>query len=510
MTETASIAPPAAGPGKSFTSSLVGFLASVRLAVILLILLALVSIIGTILFQGDSSQENIQLFTTMVWNLYHRLGFVDAGSQESVMRYQALARDQGVGLYNFSHRIGLDRLYSTWYFNLLLFLLCLNLVVCTLKHWPHTWHYFKKPLLILEGEGAAGIPLRREFTLKRPPGDVATAAAVVLAARGYRTVTTPGGDSSAHLFGQRGLWGRLGLYVVHASILFILVGAVIGFQYGWKGFMPIEEGDAENVVRLRGDAGKKTLPFALRCDDFQVTYYDGENMRPKDYKSKLTVLAGNTPLFSKTIEVNDPLIHQGIYFYQSSYGETGKGGMIRVRLTSQDGLKSRDYTLPLDQVTQMPEFGLTAEIMRFVPDFDMEGSKVVTRSNQAKNPAAAIRLTLADGRALSTWLLQRMPEFNSLTNVDFRMVMTGYEGHQYTGLQVAYDPGVPVVWLGCGLMIIGVFWAFFVPHRRVWVKAVPSGKGTVVYVAGSTSKNRAAFEDEFAALADAVKEGCQA
>lgn len=60
----------------------------------------------------------------------------------------------------------------------------------------------------------------------------------------------------------------------------------------------------------------------------------------------------------------------------------------------------------------------------------------------------------------------------------------------YTGLQVAKDPGVWVVWIGCILMVVGIYVAFFMAHRRVWVR-VESG---TVTIGGNSSKNQGGFQ----------------
>jgi cytochrome c biogenesis protein len=74
---------------------------------------------------------------------------------------------------------------------------------------------------------------------------------------------------------------------------------------------------------------------------------------------------------------------------------------------------------------------------------------------------------------------------------------------EYTGLQVAWDPGVPVVWLACIIMIIGLYTAFFVVHKRVWLRVDLDTDETAVLIAGTSNRNPASFEREFEiALAD--------
>lgn len=77
----------------------------------------------------------------------------------------------------------------------------------------------------------------------------------------------------------------------------------------------------------------------------------------------------------------------------------------------------------------------------------------------------------------------------------------------YTGLQVAKDPGVPIIWAGCILITLGLMIAFFLSHRRVWARVRPADRGGVeVFLGGNASRNRIAFERWFADLCTEAQE----
>ena len=76
----------------------------------------------------------------------------------------------------------------------------------------------------------------------------------------------------------------------------------------------------------------------------------------------------------------------------------------------------------------------------------------------------------------------------------------------FTGLQVARDPGVNIVWVGCGLMILGIVMAFFLSHRRVWLRLSKGADGRMeVVLAGAANRNRLAFDKAFEKIRDGVK-----
>jgi cytochrome c biogenesis protein len=74
-------------------------------------------------------------------------------------------------------------------------------------------------------------------------------------------------------------------------------------------------------------------------------------------------------------------------------------------------------------------------------------------------------------------------------------VDTGPEVY-YTGIQIGYDPGVSFIWLGCLIMIIGMFLSFYLSFKRVWVRLSTDS----VEIGGRSHRGKASFEKEFARL----------
>jgi cytochrome c biogenesis protein len=79
---------------------------------------------------------------------------------------------------------------------------------------------------------------------------------------------------------------------------------------------------------------------------------------------------------------------------------------------------------------------------------------------------------------------------------------------QYSVFTLARDPGVPVVAVAAGLLLLGLVPSLYVTRRRVWVRATPDGAGgTRVELAGLALQGKAAFEGELARLAQQVQRG---
>ena len=74
-----------------------------------------------------------------------------------------------------------------------------------------------------------------------------------------------------------------------------------------------------------------------------------------------------------------------------------------------------------------------------------------------------------------------------------------------TGLQVAKDPGVWIVYIGCGLMLLGLYMAFFISHRRVWLYLDESSAEHKLLLGGNSNKNKIAFNQIFTKLEEHIE-----
>ncbi len=71
---------------------------------------------------------------------------------------------------------------------------------------------------------------------------------------------------------------------------------------------------------------------------------------------------------------------------------------------------------------------------------------------------------------------------------------------QASVFQVARAPGRNIVYLGCALLILGVFAMLYIRERRVWVWLAPHGEGTQATMALSSNRQTMDTDREFAQL----------
>jgi cytochrome c biogenesis protein len=281
------------------------------------------------------------------------------------------------------------------------------------------------------------------------------------------------------------------------SILIILIGGLIGSLFGFKGFVNILEGETVDQIYLRGKNGDlpQPIPFSIRCDDFKITYYDLKRPEKhvKEYTSDLTILENGKEVLKKSIRVNHPLHYKGLAFYQSNYGAIHDMtvGVQWKGKKEKDLLKiSEGGTAPLPNT---PFFLRVLNYEHQVHNFGEGVQVLLFKPNQEPKPF---------------WLLKNVHRVDQQRGDEFILTLDEVVEREYTGLQVTRDPGVWIVWIGSGLMIVGLMISFFFSHQRVWVR-VPKKFEAEMVIAGSTNKNKVGFEKAFGKLVEGIRSAVQ-
>jgi len=446
---------------RSFIENVWDLFCSLKLTLFLLISLALTSIIGTVLPQGMLPPEYVAQISPTKLQIYAKLGFFD--------------------------------MYHSWWFITLLYVFSLNLISCSIKRLPHVFKFVSEPTLFLAESMRNSFSLKKEIEFSGGIEKGRDRLSEFLGSVFSKPVVTEC-NGEFHLFAQKTAWCRLGVYVVHFSILVIFVGAIIGSLAGYKGFVTIVEGAKIGAVQGR-DGQPIQLGFEILCEKFNVDFY--KTGAPKEFRSILTVLENGRPVPGFThvkVIVNDPLTYKGITFYQSSYGQANEESEHYFSVTPRAGGPSEKITarvgaeVTLKDGTTFKLLEATQEVHQFAPEFS--------------GPAARIEIT-PKGASQQTFIsFKDFPEFNAQRGDALIFSYEGTNAKMYTGLQVAKDPGVWVVWLGCTLMLIGLCIAFFMSHRRVWI-VISKGHARMY---GNANKNQAAFEMQFDAISEKFKQ----
>ncbi|BAU40803.1 cytochrome c biogenesis protein [Leptolyngbya sp. O-77] len=437
-------------PRQYFQRELLPLLADLRLAIVLLLAIALFSVSGTVIEQGQS------------------LAFYQENYPESPALFGFLT-------WKVILTVGLDHVYRTWWFLALLILFGSSLIACTFtRQFPtlkaaQKWSYYTQP---------------RQFEKLAMSAEVDAATLdglePLLQRKGYRLFRE--GD---RLYARKGIVGRIGPIIVHASMILVLLGSIWGAMTGFFAQEMIPSGETFTVQNIfdAGPWAERQIPkdWSVRVNRFWIDYTPEGNI--DQFYSDLSVLdASGQEVKRKTIHVNEPLRYKGVTLYQADWAIAA----VRVQLNNSPILQ-----IPMGQLDTGGAGRLWGTWLPTKPDLS-EGVSLI-----AKDLKGTVLVYDQDGQLISTVRAGMATEVNGV-----RLTVAELVGS--TGLQIKADPGIPIVYTGFGLLMISVLMSY-VSHSQVW--ALQQGK--TLYVGGRTNRAQVAFEREVLEVLDCLSADLQ-
>ena len=439
-------------------SKIWNFFTSVKLTIVLLLSLATTSIIGTLIPQNEDPQAYFQAFGSVLYQLFNLLDLFD--------------------------------MYHSWWFQLLILLLTANIIICSIDRISTNRRilFVRNPTFSLPR--FRNIKHSQKFTKSLTPHHLKDTYQTFIARR-FRHCQVEATESGFAVYGEKGRWTRFGVYTVHLSVVLLLIGGLIGSFFGFDGHVNIAEGESAQSIRLRNKPQMMQLGFTIRCDDYHETYY--ENGSPKEFRSRLTILEQGQPVISKDIIVNDPLRYKGVSIYQASRGQLPSNEVV-LSLTSNKSGKVYRKNAKINHPIQLPEELGTFELKQFLQSAQFKGHDI--------GEAFIGLLTPPGGEPVPVTLPTRFPTFDKMRQGNLLIAIAEHVPRFFTGLQVAKDPGVWVVYIGFILMIIGCYITFFMSHQQICIELVQSGNKTQVIVAGTANKNKMGMQNKVDRIAE--------
>jgi len=418
-------------------------LASVRLTIVVFVLLLFLAIPGSIILQ---------------WNISN----VDPGIQYD---YNFWKFGEAFQLFSAYH--------SFWYVGLMM-ILAMNLIACSTERWPSMWKLATTHPVRWSDETLARQPeeFRREGRTGLSKDEFLAFVSKAVESKWSTPVVLEDAPGRFQLFWQTGRWSRISNYLVHTSLLFVFAGGIIGAFYGFEGaanipsgsavdtFLIFKEGRGAGLVRAPGGlSNERLLGFRVETESFRVKFYEDFPGRPQEFVSKLNVLENGKVMASKEIRVNDPLTYKNYVFYQASYGKVGDFD-LRYRLVSKSHPTEGQVPLrsKLGEIQDAPSLG-----RRIVPLMALDN---------LQNLGPAVRFQELDAKSNPAgepfWVLRDYPQFDRdrRPQSPYVLFLDSADEIYFTGLQIGYDPGAPIYWLGCFGMLLGTFYALFVTHKK--------------------------------------------
>lgn len=425
---------------------LIQIVADLRLAIILLLVIAVFSMSGTVIEQGETLPfyqqnypEDPALFGFLSWKVILALG--------------------------------LNHVYSTWWYLSLLILFGTSLIACTFtRQFPalksaRSWKFYNKERQFEK------LALSAELKSGSLPG-----FKELLSKKGYRIF-----EENDSLYARKGIAGKIGPIIVHAAMIIILLGSIIGVMSGFFAQEMVASGDTFQVRNIieAGPFSAAWIPkdWGVKVNRFWIDYTPNGNV--DQFYSDLSVVDNQgKELDHKIIHVNEPLRYKGVTFYQTNWGISS----VRVQINN-----SPIFKLPMAQINTNGNGQLWGTWIPTKPDLS-QGISLLARDLQG-----TMMVYDQTGKLYSAVRSGMDLEINGVTLKVKELLGS-------TGLQIKADPGIPFVYTGFGLLMIGVIMSY-VSHSQIWALQ----EGDRFYIGGKTNRAQVSFEREIIEMMESME-----
>lgn len=388
----------------------------------------------------------------------------------------------------------LEPLVVRWYafdvfhspvFSLTLALLAVAIVVCTINRVPGIWAAIARPTVVATRQLFQSADLAARFHGK---GAVATSAdqlARALRARRYRVVSEER-DGAVHVYADKNRFGRLGTFPFHLGLILVLVGGIVGAQLGFRETLfTIPEGSIRDVGHGTG--------LRVELAGF-IDVYD-ELGAVTEYRSDLVLYDGDRAVRRQSIEVNKPLTYRSVTFYQASYGQaatmrvTDETGTVvfedGVEFTYQSRSNQDAPAAKLD----LPPQGVGLELI--FPNVKLDAKPEIGDIKLRPGELYAQARDLRTNQKLGEGAVIGQGEVATLAGLGVQFVRE----QRFTLLQVASNPGIPLLFAAALMGVLGLAVTFGLPHRRVRALVSETAQGTEIVIAPLARRDWAGKRD---------------
>lgn len=495
----------AAGLFWSAFSAFVEFLSSVKFGVVLLCILVIFSMIGMIVIQ-----QNVQGFDAYYASLtpaertvFGTLGFFD--------------------------------IYYSWYFNLVLLVLSLNIVLASIDRIGGAWDYivnpkrFATPGFLKRQKEIIEIGLQGDSR-----EDVVSRVSEAFADEGFKAKVTKGEDldpaskvrmgildddpspAPVFLFAEKGKWNRMGAYIVHVALLTLFLGHFVAFQTGFDADVNMVPGESTTEIQLidinldQQERYAVALPFKITCLDIEQKLIDPngsiETFNTLDWRTRIRIEDPQYGTTEADVSLNNPFSYRGYRFFQAQTIPVGNARTMKIQVTPQNGGEPATIDLARNGEQKLPD-GTVVTHEAFMPDFAFnERGEPDTRSADYNNPVAVLQVTSPSGEkervfAFAANISDDIPV--GAPKLGYKWRLTEFEKSPLAHvLSIKYDPysGAFIAWYFGGFGLIGaLIFVFFISHKRLWARiGEKKADGSYdVILAGDTNRNHFTFEDKF-------------
>lgn len=462
---------------KTIIDKIWNFFSSVKIGISIIILILVAASIGTILPQ---------------------VLYVPATGAADIAAYYERVYGTFGTIYN---KLGLSDLYGSWWFQTLIGMLGISLIVASLdrviplykslKKQRTTRHesFMKRQRLFAQGDNILG-----EETL--------TKSEEKLKELRYKVKREKGA-----LLAEKGRFARWGPYVNHVGLIIFLFGVMLrvipgfyvdetmwlregetraipeapGYYLESKEFI-LETYDKDQANEVFGDAIDRVGTIASNYQTDVVLYKTPEGAVPGQTDSLEEVK-------KESIQVNKPLKFDGFAVYQMDFRLDELRTMHFNLVNKSSGESLGDVSVDLVDPKTKYDLGngTTVELRGYYPDFSgFENGEPQTKSPVPNNPAFLVKMTTPETPEGETSFVAIKQTVEPLGDNQYKLEFQNVDTRDISGLTIRKDKTLWILALGGLIFMIGVAQGSYFNHRRIWLLESKDGR---ISVAAHTNKN---------------------
>ena len=405
-------------------------LADLRFSIFILLLISFCSILGTIIEQ-DQSIETYKINYPLTNPVF---GFL---TWDRIIQF------------------GLDNVYKTWWFFLLIFLFGLSLISCSFLQ--------QLPSLKIARRCQFFRTTKQFYRLK---------ISTILNNFSFNKILSRIKKNNYSIFQQKniiycykGLIGRIAPIIVHFSMILILFGTIIGSLFGFKAQEIVPKTETFHIQNILNNGQLTVLPkTSARINDFWIIYT--KNKIISQFYSDISILdnQGNEKN-RKTISVNYPFIYNDVYYYQTDWNLIG----LRFQISNNEIV---EYPL-INILNNQNKVWLT-----WVSTNQQISNGIIAIINNVEGYCSIYNEI---GKFLGNVELNESGKFQS--SISLLEIISS------TGLQIKTDPGISIIYIGFFFLMVSTLISY-ITYSQIWVIQ----KNQKIFIGGNT--NRAIFEFE--------------
>ena len=304
---------------------------------------------------------------------------------------------------------------------------------------PAAWREWRSPGPVTEGRET----LTATTASALPPQQLADR----LRRAGYRVTAVEGPRWALH--GTRRGWSRFAGLGSHLALVLTVLGAALGTAFASETAFSLLPGEEAFL-----DASRPGVTDAVRLEALDAAF--GGDGRPTRLDTTVTYLRDGAAVRSELLQVNAPGAFGGYLVHAWTYGPAA-----RLRMTTLGGTVLHDGPVALDASPG----GRPAAIV----ELPSVGKSVAVVLADAERNTVAV--SAGGGGAAADATLLRPGETSRVGNLRIRL--DGFTS--WVTFLSRRDPGMAVLFAGAGLLVACLAASFWLPRRRVTLRAVPDG-----------------------------------